>query len=81
VHAGAPVEERSEAIRLGRYGIRCPLVLERLEWDQTSGEVLYRARPGRHDASGESVARWDVLEFLARVLDHLPNPSQQLLRY
>jgi hypothetical protein len=75
------VEERSEAIRLGRYGIRCPLVLERLEWDEIFGQVIYRARPGRHDAGGESVARWDVLEFLARVLDHLPEPGQQLLRY
>ncbi len=81
VHAGVRVEERSEAARLGRYGIRCPLVLERLTWDETSGEVVYRARPGRHDARGESVARWDVLESLARVLDHLPEPGQQLLRY
>lgn len=56
-------------------------MLERLTWDETSGEVVYRARPGRHDARGESVAHWDVLEFLARVLDHLPDPSQQLLRY
>lgn len=65
-------------------GIRCPLVLERLEWAETSGEVIYRARP---DARGESVARWDVspallgdvLEFLARVLDHLRDPNQQQL--
>lgn len=27
VHAGAPFEERSEAIRLGRDGIRCPLAV------------------------------------------------------
>jgi hypothetical protein len=47
VPAGVRVEERSEAVRLGRYGIRCPLVLDRL----------------------------------ARVLDHLPEPSQQLVRY
>lgn len=89
VHAGVRVEERSEAVRLGRYGIRCPLVLERLAWDETSGEVVCRARPGRQDAGGESVARWDVLEFVAQVLDHpqydwghsLPDPGQQLLRY
>lgn len=56
-------------------------MLERLEWDETSGEVIYRARPGRHDARGESVARCDVLEFLARLLAHLSDPSQQLLRY
>ena len=80
VRAGAPVEERSDAVRLGRYGISCPLVLERLEWDEAAAEIVYRARPGRQGAGGESVARWDVLEFLARVLDHLPEPGQQLLR-
>ena len=26
-------------------------------------------------------ARWDVLEFLARVVDHIPGPSQQTVRY
>jgi hypothetical protein len=56
-------------------------VLERLVWDDTSGEVVYRARPGHRDGRCESVARWDVLEFLARVLDHVPDPGQQLLRY
>ena len=71
-----PGEERSEAIRLGRYGIRCPLVLERLHWDETSGEVIYRARPGRRDTRSESMARWDVLQLLARVLDHLPEPGE-----
>jgi len=80
VHTGAPVESRSEAVRLGRYGIRCPLVLERLSWDETSGEVVYRARAGHRDGRGHSVARWEVLEFLARLLDHVPELGQQLLR-
>ena len=31
--------------------------------------------------AGASVARWDVLDFLDRVLDHLPEPRQQLVRY
>jgi len=75
------VEERSEAIRLDCYGIRCPLVLERLSWDETSGEVVYRARSGHRDVRGDSVARGDVLEFRAGALDHLADPSQQLLRY
>jgi hypothetical protein len=26
-------------------------------------------------------ARWDVLEFLAGVVDHIPEPSQQTVRY
>jgi hypothetical protein len=25
--------------------------------------------------------RWDVLEFLARVIDHIPEPSQKTVRY
>jgi hypothetical protein len=56
-------------------------VLERSAWDETSGEVVDRARPGHHDGGGAAVARWDVLEFLARVLDPVPDPGQQLLRY
>jgi hypothetical protein len=81
VHATVRVEERSQAIRLGRYGIRCPLVLDRLAWDEGAAEVVYSARPSHRDGAGASVARWDVLDFLARVLDHLPEPSQQLVRY
>jgi hypothetical protein len=45
------VEERQEAARLGRYGIRCPLVLDRLAWDETSAEVVYSARPSRRDGA------------------------------
>jgi len=77
----APVESRAEAVRLGRYGIRCPLVLERSTWDETFSEVVYRARAGHRDGRGDSVARWDVLEFLALLLDQVPGPDQQLLRY
>ena len=51
VHAGAPVEERSDAVRLGRYGIRCPLVLERLEWDEAGAEIDEHAARGRRQSS------------------------------
>jgi hypothetical protein len=81
VDAAVRVEQRQEAARLGRYGIRCPLVLDRLAWDETAGQVVDSARPSRRDGAGALVARWDVLDFLARVLDHLPEPSQQVVRY
>jgi len=81
VHAAVRVEERQEAARLGRYMVRCPLVLERLAWDEATAEVAYSARPSQRDGAGASVAHWDVLDFLARVLDHLPEPRQQLVRY
>ncbi len=38
-------------------------------------------RPSRRAGCDGGEARWDVLEFLARVVDHIPEPSQQTVRY
>ncbi len=81
VHGEAKAPDRYGAARLGRYMIRCPLVLERLSLDQDTGEVLYRTRPSRAAHPEGPVARWDVYELIARVLDHLPPPRHQLVRY
>jgi len=51
-------------------------VLDRVDWDEATGEVVYRARPGRADS-----ARFGPYEFIAAVLDHPPLPNQQLVRY
>ncbi len=75
------VEDRQGAVRLGRYMIRCPIVLKRLSWHTDTGDVLYRGRPSRRAGPDGGEARWDVLEFLARVVDHIPDPSQQTVRY
>jgi hypothetical protein len=80
-HGAVRVEDRQGAVRLGRYMIRCPIALERLRWDKQTAEVLYRGRPTRRGGPERSSARWDVLEFLARVVDHIPEPSQQTVRY
>jgi len=61
--------------------IRCPIVLERLAWDEGAGQVVCRSRPTRRSSPFPAEARWDVLEFLARVIDHIPEPSQQTVRY
>ena len=74
-------EDRQGAVRLGRTMIRCPLVLDRLEWDAESGEVVYSARPRRTASPYGTVARWDVLDFIAGLTQHIPDPSQQLVRY
>jgi hypothetical protein len=81
VHADVCVTDRVSAARLGRYMIRCPVVLERMSLDEDTGEVLYRTRPSRAEHPEGPVARWDVLELIARVLDHLPRPYQQMVRY
>jgi hypothetical protein len=81
VHGEVKVPDREAAARLGRYMIRCPLVLERMSLDEDTGEVIYRTRPSRADHPEGAVARWDVYELIARVLDHLPAPNQQMVRY
>ena len=80
-HGAVRVEDRAGAGRLGRYMIRCPVVLKRLTWEEDTGEVVYRGRPSRRAGLDGGHARWDVLEFLARVVDHIPEPSQQMVRY
>ena len=60
--------------------IRCPIVLKRLQWDEEGGEVVYAARPSRAKEPFGGVVRWDVLEFIAGVTDHIPEPGQQLTR-
>jgi hypothetical protein len=81
VHGSVRVETRYEAARLGRYMIRCPLVLDRLKWDEERQEVVYAAHPGKLGGPYGSEARWDVLDFIARVTQHIPDPGQQLQRY
>jgi hypothetical protein len=81
VHAGVRVEEKTAAARLGRYMARCPIVLDRLEWDAQREEVVLHPRPSRRGGPMWESERLDVLCFLARVLDHVPEPRQQQVRY
>ncbi|MEE8278962.1 MAG: transposase, partial [Thermoanaerobaculia bacterium] len=80
VHGAVRAQERAGAVRLGRTMLRCPIVLKRLTWDTDSDEVLYSGRPSRGPGPHRSLARWDVLEFVARVVDHIPQPAQQMVR-
>ena len=75
--ASVRVETTADAVRIGRYMIRSPLVLKRLKWDAERGEVTYQARPKRSKGPSGGIARWDVLEFIARVTDHIPHSSGQ----
>ena len=56
-HAAVRVEDRPGAVRLGRYMIRCPIVLERLGWSEETSAVLYSSRPSRRAGSHQAVAR------------------------
>ncbi len=81
VHAAVRAETRDEAAQLGRYMIRCPIVLSRLEWDEERQEVVYTAQPGKATGPYGREARWDVLDFIARMTQHIPDPAQQYQRY
>ena len=81
VHGAVRARDRLSAARLGRYMIRCPLALKRLSWNEDNAEVRYTARPSRRSGPRPATACWDVLEFIARVVDHIPEPSQRMTRY
>jgi len=53
---------------------RCPIVLDRLEWDAAREEVVIHPRASRRGGRFGESERLDVLDFLARVLDHVPEP-------
>ena len=66
-----PDEDRAFATRLARYCARNPVALERLTYDRAAKAVTYRSdKADGPTAVSETV---DPLEFLARVLLHIPD--------
>jgi hypothetical protein len=65
--------------RLARYIMRPPLSLERMHWTAGAREVAYTLKP----AAGQSRAQenLDPLDFLARLLAHVPEPRLHLAHY
>ena len=77
-------DDRKGLHRLARYLLRAPVSLERLTWDEQKGEVYYAPRHGHDDAEDRSSYlqdRFDPIEFVARVLLHIPHPRLHSVRY
>ena len=75
----AEPEDGAGLERMARYILRGPLSLERMRWDGGDGEVLYTPKgKGGEEGAEEQV---DALDFLARVIAHVPDPRLHLLRY
>ena len=71
-------EDAAGTERLARYLLRPPLSLERMSWD-TDGSVLYRRKArGRF---GGTQSTLDAMDFLARLLMHIPQPKLHTVRY
>jgi hypothetical protein len=65
--------------RLARYIARSPVSLERMRWDGGAEEVAYTLKPKAGEPRGEE--HLDPLDFLARVVTHVPEPKLHTLRY
>ena len=72
-------DDRAFAKRLARYCARTPVALERLTYARAARVVTYRSDKSEGPTAGTETA--DPLEFLARVLTHIPNQGQVTTRY
>jgi hypothetical protein len=73
------VDDRAFASRLSRYCARNPVALERLTYDRAAKAVTYRSDKSDGPTAGtETMA---PLEFLARVLVHIPDKGHVTTRY
>jgi hypothetical protein len=74
-----PEDDRAFATRLARYCARNPVALERLTYDRSAKAVTYRSDKSEGPTAGTETA--DPLEFLARVLVHIPDKGHVTTRY
>ena len=64
--------------RLSRYLIRSPVSLQRLHYFPETQQVLYQAKKG-HDREPSEII--DPMEFVARVLMHVPESNKNSVHY
>jgi hypothetical protein len=74
-----PAEDQAFATRLARYCARHPVALSRLSYQPAAGRVTYHSDKTSGPTAGAETL--DVLDFLARVVSHIPNKGQVLQRY
>jgi len=64
-------EDHDQIERLARYLLHPPVSLERMRIDESSGQVLYDRKRDRGLGKTQT---FDPLDFLARMLMHIPEP-------
>ena len=74
-----PGDDRAFALRLARYCARNPVALERMTYDAEVEQVTYRSDKAEGPTAGTATV--DPLEFLARLVTHIPEPGQVMQRY
>jgi len=76
VHSRVRAGTKTEAERVGKYMIRPLLSLERLSLDEREGKVGYQ-----YGEEAKQVEAMDYLEFIARVVSHIPDKGQVTVPY
>ena len=71
-------DDRPFALRLARYCARNPVALERLTSEAATAQVTYRSDNAEGPTAGSETV--DALEFLARLVTHIPDRGQVLTR-
>ncbi len=74
IEEALPEGDTAFAKRLARYCARNPVALERLTYDGAGAPV--RQRSDKRDGPTAGPETVDPLEFLARVVTHIPNKHQ-----
>jgi hypothetical protein len=67
-------EDQDGIMRIGRYLLRAPIALERMDYDRDRGMVTYRT-----DKFG--IMEIEVLDFIARLAVQVPDPYERLVVY
>lgn len=82
IHNGVKIDRKNEQGReaLAQYIIRNPFSLEKINYIASSGKVIYRSGMG-HGKNKKNFEIFDAEEFIARITQHVPDKSFQLVRY
>ncbi|MFM7295672.1 MAG: transposase [Planctomycetota bacterium] len=72
-------EDRAAVLRVARYGARAPVAESRLRYDAERAEVELAADASEGPYAG--VHRMAAVEFLARLVDHIPAKGEVRTRY
>jgi len=65
--------------RLAEYLLRAPFSLEKITWNETSRKVIYRSKRSWHTKKNFQI--FEVTDFLAAAVEHIPPKGQQTVRY
>ena len=74
-----PANDRAAVLRVARYGARAPVAESRLRYDAERAEVELAS--DARDGPYAGVHRMAALEFLARLVDHIPGKGEVRVRY